>query len=235
MTVSLQYPWDTDKVPPATPPAGATPLATPKPRGRRPAGVTRAMAASIRTAPDWLFHHLTVSGPADGVTKFAASARGAGVIPWQLDVSDIAETVFNLAVSQPAAQRNLTIAGCRILARQLAEKAAARQARAAARVGHSVLCSFDLHTLLPVPETILLLGPTHPTALAWLKAHWGTTDGLRQVVLRDRATTGRRLKQGYAVIGYGFFTDGETPHAAIGELEKRWPALRFVLQPRPAD
>jgi hypothetical protein len=37
------------------------------------------------------------------------------------------------------------------------------------------------------------------------------------------------------VTGYGFFTDGETPQAAIGDFEKRWPALRFLLQPRPAD
>jgi hypothetical protein len=37
------------------------------------------------------------------------------------------------------------------------------------------------------------------------------------------------------VIGYGFFTDGETPHAAVGHLAKRWLALRYFLQPRPAD
>ena len=82
---------------------------------------------------------------------------------------------------------------------------------------------------------ILQLGPTHPTALAWLAAHWGITDRLRQVVVRDNATTGRRLPRGHAVIGYGFFTDGETPHAAIDRLAKRWPALRFGLMPRPAD
>jgi hypothetical protein len=55
------------------------------------------------------------------------------------------------------------------------------------------------------------------------------------VVVRERATTGRRLKRGHAVIGYGFFTDGETPHAAVGYFEQRWPALRFFLVPRPAD
>jgi hypothetical protein len=37
------------------------------------------------------------------------------------------------------------------------------------------------------------------------------------------------------VIGYGFFADGETPHAAVENLAKRWPALRFLLVPRPAD
>ena len=78
-------------------------------------------------------------------------------------------------------------------------------------------------------------GPTHPDALSWLAAQWGVTDRLRQVVMRDTASTGRRLKRGHAVTGYGFFTDGETPHAAIGHFAKRWPALRFVLQPRPVD
>ena len=86
-----------------------------------------------------------------------------------------------------------------------------------------------------MPAAILQLGPAHPDARAWLAAHWGVTDRLRQVAVRDNASTGRRLKRGHAVIGYGFFTDGETPRAAIGHFEKRWPALRFWLQPRPAD
>ena len=38
--------------------------------------------------------------------------------------------------------------------------------------------------LLPVPAPILQLGPTHPTALEWLTAHWGLTDRLRQEVRR---------------------------------------------------
>jgi hypothetical protein len=80
-----------------------------------------------------------------------------------------------------------------------------------------------------------LLGPTHPTALSWLAAHWGITDRLRQVIVRDKPTTGRRLPQGHAVIGYGFFTLGETPQAAIDAIAARWPALRFRLVPRPAD
>ena len=40
---------------------------------------------------------------------------------------------------------------------------------------------------------------------------------------------------GDAVIGYGFFTAGETPRAAIFTLAARWRALRFALRPRPAD
>jgi hypothetical protein len=45
----------------------------------------------------------------------------------------------------------------------------------------SLACPFDLHVLLPVPEPILMLGPTHPNALAWLSTNWGVTDRLRQV------------------------------------------------------
>jgi hypothetical protein len=143
--------------------------------------------------------------------------------------------VFVRAVSQPASRRNLTVEGCRILARQFRERIELRQARAAALVGQSLACPFDLHALLPVPAAILQLGPSDPVALAWLAAHWGITDRLRQVAVRPNATTGRRLRRTHAVIGYGFFTDGETPHAAITHLTKHWPGLRFRLMPRLAD
>jgi hypothetical protein len=234
VTGSFQYPWDTAPAPAATPsppdpdPDSPPPKPKAKRRGRRPASVTRAAA-------DWLYHHLTISGPAEILENFAAAARGSGITPWQLDYAAIEEDVFVRAVAQPASQRNLTVVGCRILARQFREKVEMRQARAAAMVGHSFLCAFDLHALLPVPAAILLLGPAHPDAFSWLSAHWGVTDRLRQVVVRDNASTGRRLRRGHAVIGYGFFTDGETPHAAIAHCENCWPALRFWLQPRPAD
>jgi hypothetical protein len=237
LTDSFQYPWDTKPAPAPTPsppnadPDDPTPKA--KRRGRRPASAT--MAAMSAAAPDWLYHHLMVSGPADILQHFAAAARGSGITPWQLDFAAIEEDIFVRAVSQPASQRNLAVEGCRILARQFREKVEMRQARAAALVGQSFACPFDLHALLPVPATILQLGPAHPDALSWLSVHWGVTDRLRQVAVRDNASTGRRLKRGHAVIGYGFFTDGDTPRAAIGHCEKRWPGLRFFLQPLPAD
>ncbi len=227
------YPWDTSAVP-ATPSGPALSDERPLKRGRRPAAVTRSVVAAA-PAPSWLYHHLMVSGPAETVAAFAAAAHGAGVIPWQLDCAAIEEDVFIRAVSQPPGRRTLTVAGCRILARQFRERVEARQARAAARVGHSQACPFDLHTLLPVPASILQLGPSHPEALAWLTAHWGLTDRLRQVVARPKPTTGRRLPQGHAVVGYGFFTAGETPHVTVAQLAQRWPALRWTLQPRPAD
>jgi hypothetical protein len=225
---AFRTPWDSEPV--ATPlRAPDTPEPKPKPRGRRLA------SAASSTAPDWLYHHLTISGPAERVDAFAAAARGSGVIPWQLDFAAIEEDVFVRAVSQPASRRNLTVAGCRILARQFRERVEAHQARAAALVGHSFACPFDLNGLVPVPADILRLGPGHPNTLAWFGENWGTTDRLRQVAVRAKATAGRRLPRGHAVIGYGFFTDGETPDAAIAQLAARWPALRLWLVPHPAD
>jgi len=229
---AFQFPWDTDPVVTDLPSLPETPPAPAKPRGRRPAG---AQVAGAGRVPDWLYHHLTISGPADRVASFAAAARGAGVIPWRLDGAAIEEDIFIRAVSQPASRRSLTVAGCRILARQFRDRFEAHHARAASLVGRSLACPLDLHVLLPVPAAILQLGPNDPTALAWLKRHWGTNDRLRQVVLRPKPGTGRRLPARHAVIGYGFFTAGETPQVAVDRLVADWPALRFQLTPRRPD
>jgi hypothetical protein len=45
----------------------------------------------------------------------------------------------------------------------------------------------SMHALLPVPGDVLDRGPTDPVALAWMAAHWGTTDLLRLVSDRPRA------------------------------------------------
>jgi hypothetical protein len=230
--IALRFPWETEPAPVITR-DDPDPLPPQKRRGRRKAAL-RDGAGQAASAPDWQFQHLTVSGPDAAVAAFAAAASGAGVTPWQLDYAAIEEDVFVRAVAQPANRRTLTVDGCRILARQFRERVEMRQARAAALVGVSLACPFDLHALLPVPQALLLLGPTHPDALAWLATHWGVTDRLRQVARRAKPTTGRRLQRGNTVIGYGFFTRGETPHAAIVQLQTRWPGLRFLLQPRPA-
>ena len=228
--MQLRFPWEADTPPPAAPPAVEP---EPSPECASTTTIPRGRRAVPAAAAGWRFHHLTVSGPAADVAAFAGAARGAGVTPWQLDPAALEEDVFNLAAAQPVPPRTLTIDGCRILARQFRARVEARQTKAAALVGCSRACPFDLHALLPVPAAILQLGPTHPTALAWLSAQWGVTDRLRQVAERPRPTTGRRLPAGHAVAGYSFFTADETPHAAIAALGARWPALRFVLRPRP--
>jgi len=233
---AFAYPWDTPSARLKAAPDPDAPPPKTKPRGRRPAALTRAAAVAPGIIANWLYHHLTISGPAEVVATFAAAARGAGVTPWQLDFAAIEEDVFARAVSQPAIRdKHLTVAGCRILARQFRERVEVRQARAAALVGQSLACPFDLHALLPVPADVLQRGPSDPAALAWLAKHWGISDRLRQVAVRPAATTGRRLRKSHAVIGYGFFTFGETPYAAITRLGERWPGLRFRLVPRPAD
>jgi hypothetical protein len=236
-TAVYRTPWDDSPAPaPANPATAddAAPLSrdpAPPRRGRRP----NTARAAIGDAPPWLYHHLTVSGPAEAVGTFAAAARGAGAIPWRFDGDRFEEDIFHRAATVPAAQRGLSIDGCHRLARQFRSLVEARQARAAAQVGWGKNCPFDLHALLPVPDAILALGATHPDALAWLAAQWGLTDRLRQVALRPGATAGRRLPRGHGAIGYGFFTSGETPDRAIAALRARFPALRFALAPRPAD
>jgi hypothetical protein len=244
--MAISFPWDSEAsaaVPPRPPPeslAQAEP--DPKPRGRRPR-LNRGMVPSAPAAASgtrWRYHHLTITGPAGAVDAFAAAARGAGVTPWRLDFRMLEEDIFHLAATQPPARRHLTIAGCRILARQFRERVERRQGRTAAMVGQGQSCPFDLHALLPVPDAMLDLGPAHPEALAWLTAHWGVTDRLRQVTLLKCPKPGRRLPKGYTVTGYWFFTGGngrggETPTVAIATLGAHWPSLRLRLQPRPLD
>jgi len=233
----FRTPWDEDVVQePSTPLPKAVP-APPKKRGRRPAARDRDDVSRTEAAGQggWLYHHLTITGPADRVAAFAEAARGSGIVPWRVDGARIEEDIFNLAASQPKEIRALTIEGCRILARQFRERVEARGARAAGLVGVSRACPFDLYALLPVPADIMTYELTHPKAQAWLREHWGLTDAPRQVVLRPQATAGKRLPAGHTVLGYGFFTGGDTPQAAVAKIAAAWPDLRFVLQPRPAD
>ena len=133
--MDYRTPWDPTPVAASLPPA---PPSSPKRLGRRPA---TTQAASAEAKLPWLYHHLTISGPADGVTAFAEVARGSGIVPWRLETARLEEDVFNLAASQPSAIRSLTIEGCRILARQFRERVEDRAAQAAALIGR--LDGFD--------------------------------------------------------------------------------------------
>jgi hypothetical protein len=140
--------------------------------------------------------------------------------------------MFHRAV---AARGTLSIEGCHRLARQFCQRVAAHDAKAVALIGRSLACPLDLHVLLPIPPDILRRGSTDPAALDWLAKHWGTRDALRRIVERANPSPGRRRPAGHGTIGYGFFTSGDTPRSAIETIGARWPALRFVLTPRPTD
>lgn len=227
----LRFPWEIapeiqePMVPPPDLPRPA------KRKGRRPA----AARCSSSTEPAWLYHHLTITGPAAWVESFAKAARGAGVIPWRFDTAAMEEDVFNLAAAQPRHVRSLSIEGCRLLAQQLRDRVEARAARAIALSEMSTACPLDLHTLLPVPEAILRSGPSALESIAWLETHWGVSGRLQQVVVRPDAKPGRRLRKDEACLDFGFFAWAATPHAAFAQIGAKWPDLRFVLQARPEN
>src|SRR6202044_3983971 len=120
------------------------------------------------------------------------------------------------------------------LADQLCAAMARRQALAAAQVGHSRACPFDLHALVPVPDAVLRRGPDDPIALDWLWAHWGTTQTLRHVADDAAATAGLRdrVAAGEAVWAVSFWSADWTPWRALAQIAARWPTLRFEVGPR---
>ncbi len=230
---------------------GAGPLADP---GRHPgaeagqaAGEPPATGAPAPAAPsgpggrpplspahtDWLHHRLTVSGPAAAVTAFRAAATGAGTLPWALDLDQMQEDLFHTLVApRPPQRRRLSLAGARALAHQLREAAEQRHALAVARA-ESRACPFDLHALVPVPDALLRLGPDHPDALAWLWAHWGTTQALRHVTENRFVTLGRHKvrRRDPGVLHLSFWSADWTPWRALAKVAARWPTLRFDTRP----
>ena len=139
----FRTPWDPDPAPDILAPLPEPVPLPPKKRGRRPTPKPESDRDGAGEGR-WLYHHLTITGPAGRVAAFAEAAQGAGIVPWRLDGDRIEEDIFHLAVSQPKAMRSLTVAGCRILARQFRERVEDHAARAAALVGQSRACPFDL-------------------------------------------------------------------------------------------
>jgi hypothetical protein len=233
----------------ATPPAGAaTPAPPPPSRARSPRSRARSPdpGRTDRHAPlrlahtDWLYHRLQVTGPAATLVAFRAAAAGAGTVPWQLDIDRMAEDFFHLLVAPPARAgslipppRSLSLAGARIVADQLCAAVARRQAMAAAQIGHSRACPFDLHALVPVPDAVLRRGPDDPLALDWLWAHWGTTQTLRHVAAdaAEAAAQCARLPAGQAVWAVRFWSADWTPWRALARIAAAWPTLRFTTRP----
>src|SRR4051812_45744181 len=184
-----------------------------------------AMRQAIAPAhTDWLYHRLTVTGPADGIAAFRRAAAGAGVIPWTLDLDRMEEDLFLRLAAPPCGPRTLSLDGARVLASELREAVARRHAAAIALVGRSAACPFDLHALVPVPADLLRLGPDHPDALDWLWTHWGTTQPLRHVA----SPQGPVLDEAFAV---SFWAADWTPWRALATVRAAWPALRLEVRP----
>jgi len=200
----------------------------------RPAAIMR------RPNPDWLHHRLTISGPPEVVVAFKRAAAGAGVIPWHYDLDRMEEDFFHLLVAPAASagggqpQRQLSIAGARIFARQLREAVGHGHDVAVRAVGHSRACPFDLHALVPVPAPILAVGPDEPQSLAWLWEHWGTTEALRRVTDESgdpAAGKAEPRSAGPESWQLSFWSADWTPWRALHHLGLRWPALRFHCRP----
>ncbi len=172
---------------------------------------------------DWLYHHLTATGPAPALAAFRDAAAGAGIIPWTLDLDRMEEDYF-LALATPS-QRSLSLEGARMLAAELRDAVGRRHALATARVGHSRACPFDLQALAPVPADLLRLGPDHPDALAWLWAHWGTTQPLRHVTMLP---AGKGAEGAFRV---SFWSADWSPWRALETLRGDWDTLRLDLRP----
>jgi hypothetical protein len=190
-------------------------------------------------------HRLLVTGPAADLVRLRSAAAGAGTVPWHLDFDHMEEDLFHLLVAPPARTgaleyraRSLSLAGARILAGQLRTAAERRHGLAIAQIGHSRVCPFDLHALVPVPDAILKCGPDDPEALDWLWTHWGTTQTLRLVVEDEAATittrpagAGQGAAAGQGVWALTFWSADWTPWRALAQVAGSWPTLRFETRP----
>lgn len=175
--------------------------------------------------PDWLRNLLTVSGPAEAVAAFRAAAAGAAAIPWFFDFDREERRLW-----APMAGEGVS---ARVLARELREAMAAHHEKVVAQVARGGVCPLDLHRLIPVPETLLRLGPDDPRSDAWLLRNWGTRQALRQVRELDRQTD-RRLRRSARFV-VEFWSLDWTPWQAIRRLRQDWPALVFDVRPDYGD
>jgi hypothetical protein len=228
---------DHTSVAPASPvPAPATEAARPMPRTAMPFGAGDDRGAPLSLAhTDWLYHHLSITGPAAALAAFQAAAACAGIIPWHLDLDRIAEDCFHRLVAPPPPdQRSLSLGGARIVAGQLRDAVAQRHELAVSRVGHSQACPFDLHALVPVPGEILRYGPDDPASRAWLWEHWGTSRELRHVTVEIAVAGQERRRQpgaGGGVFQVGFWSADWSPWRALARIAASFPALHFALCP----
>ncbi len=170
---------------------------------------------------DWLRHELVVSGPAEEVAAFRAAALGASAIPWHLDLD--AEEARLLA---PMATQGAEARG---LARALRHAVGAHHERVLDQVRRASVCPLDLHRLVPVPDTVLRLGPDDPASDRWLQAHWGTLQALRHVRVLDTGEDRRRTRTARVVVE--FHAADWSPWQALLRIRSGRPRLVLDLRP----
>ncbi len=170
---------------------------------------------------DWIGNTLTVTGPVERLEALRAAAAGAGVTPWAIDYDRLEEDLRVRMLAMPRPQRQTSLEGCRIVARQMRDFVWDGHEEAVAAVGVLRHVPFDLHSLVPVPWKILRLGDEDPKAIAWLWDNWGTTWTLRRV------TTVPLQRPGWCV---EFWSADWTPWPVIDTLRRRYPGLKFGLQ-----
>ncbi|WP_424140630.1 hypothetical protein [Roseomonas chloroacetimidivorans] len=178
---------------------------------------------------DWLYNRLTVSGPAERVAQFEAAAAGPGVIPWVLDLAELEEDYLLPMAAPQDGVRAISLAGAKILARRLREAVALNHQRALARMATDRSCPFDLHRLLPIPASVLALGPEEGASRDWLRGHWGVTRPLRHVEALPSTLDGRRKRMGQMRVG--FWSADWSPWGALARLRRAWPDLSLDLRP----
>lgn len=219
----------------------ATALIAPPRQGAVPEQSHGLPAASAETLclphPDWLWHVLTITGPADALADFCAAASGPGHIPWQPDYERLEEDwCLRLLAARPAGAeggdpvaRRISVQGARTAARQMrtALETLDEQRRGTESLAR---CPLDLHGLLPVPAKILQLGPEHPDSIFWLWDHWGTAWPLRHVEETDVTDTIASLPDGHAAFGVKFAAADWAPWRAVIALRERWPVLTFAIK-----
>lgn len=180
---------------------------------------------------DWVHNQLTVTGPEERVRAFRSSARGCGAVPWVLDYDQMEEELVSLLLQEPPERRTIGLEAAKMIARQVRDFVQDGTEAVHAAVGVSTACSFDLHSLVPVPWRILRLGPDHPDAVAWLWANWGTTWTLRRVEERPVAPAEvAALPPGTAMTRYAFWSADWAPWQALRRIRADWPALAFRLR-----
>ncbi|WP_424138872.1 hypothetical protein [Roseomonas chloroacetimidivorans] len=178
---------------------------------------------------DWLYNVLTVGGLGEAVARFQAAAAGPGVIPWTLDLAAMEEE-FLLPMAGPQdGVRAISLSGAKILARRLRDAAAANHQAALARMATDRSCPFDLHRLLPVPASILALGPEEGASRDWLRRHWSVTRPLRHVQVLPSDLDGRKKRMGQMRVG--FWSADWSPWQAVARLRRTWPDLSLDLRP----